>query len=43
MRIKAEQDKQKAWEDEELHDNGLKIVILQGFYTQEELQQAKQG
>lgn len=34
MRIKAEVDKQKAWDDEELHHSGLKVVILKGFYTQ---------
>lgn len=33
MRIKAEMDKQKAWDDSELHHVGLKVVILQGFYT----------
>ena len=27
-KIKHEQDKAKAWEDEELHDSGLKVVIL---------------
>ena len=43
MKVKAEQDKQKAWEDEELHDSGLKIIVLQGFYTQTEVEQAKQG
>ena len=40
MRIKAEMDKQKAWDDSELHHVGLKVVILQGFYTQEEQQAA---
>ena len=38
MKIKAEIDKQKAWEDEELHDSGLKIVILEGFYTLAEVE-----
>ena len=28
MRIKAEMDKQKAWEDSELHHVGLKVVVL---------------
>lgn len=42
MRIKAEVDKQKAWDDSELEHAGLKVVILQGFYTPEELQQAQQ-
>ena len=45
MRIKAEMGKQKAWEDSELHHVGLKVVILQGFYTQDEMQttMAEQG
>ena len=33
MRIKAEMDKQKAWDDSELHHIGLKVVVLEGFYT----------
>lgn len=40
MRIKAEMDKQKAWDDSELEHAGLKVIILVGFYTQEELQAA---
>ena len=40
MRIKAEMDKQKAWDDSELMHVGLKVVILEGFYTEEELQAA---
>lgn len=45
MRIKAEMDKQKAWDDSELHHSGLKVVILKGFYTTAELQaaQSQQG
>lgn len=34
MRIKAEVDKQKAWDDSELEHSGLKVIILQNFYTQ---------
>ena len=42
MRIKAEMDKQKAWDDSELHHVGLKVVILEGFYTQLELKTTMQ-
>mgnify|MGYP000923657906 CR=1 FL=1 len=41
IRIKAEMEKQKAWDDSELHHAGLKVVILKDFFTQEELQVAK--
>mmetsp|Transcript_13656 Transcript_13656/g.9820 ORF Transcript_13656/g.9820 Transcript_13656/m.9820 type:complete len:117 (+) Transcript_13656:1016-1366(+) len=30
-------ERQMAWEDEDLHDLGLKIVILENIYTPEEV------
>lgn len=34
LRIKAEQERQLAWEDDDhIHDIGLRIVILEGIYT----------
>lgn len=39
LRIKAEHDRQMAWDEDELHNVGLKIVILEGFYTSQELEQ----
>ena len=40
MRIKAEQERQLAWEDDlhTMHEKGLRIVILEGMYTLEEVQ-----
>jgi len=38
LRIKAEHERQMAWDEEELHEVGLKIVILEGFYTLEEME-----
>ncbi len=40
MRIKAEQERQLAWEDDlhTLHEKGLRIIILQGIYTQDEVE-----
>ena len=35
--------KQKTWDEEGVDKVGLKIVILEGFYTLVELEQAKQG
>jgi hypothetical protein len=29
-----------AWDEDQLHEVGLKIVILEGFYTLEEIEQA---
>ena len=40
MRIKAEHERQMAWDEDQLHEVGLKIVILEGFYTLEEIEQA---
>jgi hypothetical protein len=38
MRIRAEQERQMAWEDDDqVHDRGLRIVILEGIYTQLEV------
>ena len=39
LRIKAEQDRQLAWEDDlhTMHEKGLRIVILEGMYTEEEV------
>ena len=33
MRLKAERERQMAWDEDELHEVGLKIVILEGFFT----------
>ena len=41
MRIRAQVEKQKAWDDHELEQGGLKVVILEGFYTLEEIYQAE--
>ena len=37
MRIKAEQMRHLAWDEDEIHDIGLKIVILLKFFTEVEL------
>ena len=37
MRIKAQQERQNAWDEDDEHDIGLKIVILEDFYTVEEV------
>lgn len=29
--------REKAWDDESVQKIGLKVVILEGFYTQEEI------
>ena len=42
-KVKQELAKQKAWGDEELDNIGLKIVVLEGFFTLAEVEQAKQG
>jgi len=39
LRIKAEHERQMAWDEEELHEVGLKIVILEGFYTLDEIEE----
>jgi hypothetical protein len=41
LRIKAEQDRQLAWEDDlhTLHEQGLRIIVIEGFYTEEEVRQ----
>jgi hypothetical protein len=34
LRIKAEQERQLAWDDDlHIHEMGLRIVILEGIYT----------
>jgi len=38
MRIKAEHDRQMAWDEEQVHEVGLKIIILEGFYTIDEIE-----
>ena len=40
MQLKAEKAREMAWSDEEVKDVGLKIIVLEGFYTREEVQQA---
>ena len=39
LRIKAEQERQLAWEDDlhTMHEKGLRIVILEGMYTEDEV------
>ena len=39
FRIKAEQERQLAWEDDldTMHEKGLRIIILEGMYTDEEV------
>ena len=37
LRIKAEQKRNLAWDDDEVHDIGLKIIILERFFTQDEV------
>ena len=39
VRIKAEQERQLAWEDDlhTMHEKGLRIVILESLYTEEEI------
>ena len=34
MRIKAEQKRHLAWDDDEIHEIGLKIVIIERFFTE---------
>ena len=43
MRIKAEQQRQFAWEEDELHEIGLKIIILEGLYTLDEVRQNEEN
>ena len=33
LRIKQEMDKQKAWDDHEIESQGLKVVVIEEFYT----------
>lgn len=40
LRIKAEHERQTAWGDEEIHNIGLKIVVLENFYTYDEMMEA---
>jgi len=39
LRIKAERDRQLAWEDdiETMHEQGLRIIIIEGMYTEDEV------
>ncbi len=38
MRIKAEQERQLAWDDDDhIHEIGLRIIILEGIYTEAEV------
>ncbi|CDW88320.1 rna binding domain protein [Stylonychia lemnae] len=40
LRIKAEQERQLAWDDDmHIHEIGLRIVILEGMFTMEEVEQ----
>eukprot|EP00347_Sterkiella_histriomuscorum_P022714 403337435 len=44
LRIKAEQERQLGWDDDmHIHEIGLKIVILEGMFTQEEVEAAVQS
>ncbi len=39
IRIRAEQERQLAWEDdlETLHEQGLRIIVIEEFYTEREV------
>ena len=37
LRLKALHIRDQAWDDEVVHQIGLKVVILEGFYTLEEI------
>lgn len=37
MKIKADQDRQMAWDEDEAHQIGLKIVAIENLYTIDEI------
>jgi hypothetical protein len=39
MKLKAEKQREEAWDDLEVTSIGLKIVVLEGFYTFDEINQ----
>ena len=39
MLLKQRQKQDQAWDDHELTKDGLKIVVIENFYTEEELAQ----